>query len=344
MWVWIEFLTCLGVIGVAGVKLTRYGDAIADKTGMGGTWVGVVLLASVTSLPELATGLSSVTVAGTPDIAVGDALGSCVFNLLILVVLDGLHRGQSLYQRAAQGHILAASFGVILLGLAGFSILASARGQAPSLGHVGLYTPLILVLYAVSVRTLFRFERRQTVALTEAEPDAYPDLSLRQMALRYCFAAIAVVVAGVWLPWIGAAIAGAMAWTESFVGTLFVALVTSVPELVVTIAALRLGALDMAIGNLFGSNLFNVLILAVDDLAYRRGPLLTSVSAVHAGSAISASVMTGIAMAGLMYRPGGRLLGTVGWASVLLVGAYLLNGYLVFLHDRGGALPNVGSG
>lgn len=335
MSVWIEFVLCLAIIGVAGVKLSRYGDAIADKTGLGGTWIGVVLLATVTSLPELATGISSVTVAGTPDIAAGDALGSCVFNLLILVVLDFLHRGQSMYQRAAQGHVLAGAFGVILLGLTGFAIMAAANGAAPKFGHVSVYTILIVMVYGAAVRTLYRFEAREVAAFTEAEVDAYPELSLQQASLRYAMAASAVVAAGIWLPLVGADLAEVMGWTESFVGTLFVALVTSVPELVVTVAALRLGALDMAIGNLFGSNLFNVLILAIDDLAYQEGSLLAHVSMAHAATALSAIAMTGIALVGLMYRPGGRLLGTVGWSSVLLVGAYVLNSYLVYLHGRG---------
>ena len=77
MFVWVQFAICLVLIGIAGVKLTHYGDAIADKSGLGRTWVGVLMLAAVTSLPELATGISSVTAANVPDIAVGDILGSC---------------------------------------------------------------------------------------------------------------------------------------------------------------------------------------------------------------------------------------------------------------------------
>ena len=100
--VWIQFAICLGLIGWGGFKLSRYGDVIAEKTGMGGTSVGLVLMASVTSLPELVTGISAVSIANAPDIAVGDVLGSCVFNLLIIVVLDILYRKQSVYTLASQ--------------------------------------------------------------------------------------------------------------------------------------------------------------------------------------------------------------------------------------------------
>ena len=86
--VWLQFILCVVIITIAGIKLSQYGDAIADKTGLGGTWIGVILLATVTSLPELVTGISAVTYANAPDIAVGDVLGSCVFNLLIIVILN----------------------------------------------------------------------------------------------------------------------------------------------------------------------------------------------------------------------------------------------------------------
>jgi cation:H+ antiporter len=333
--IWIEFLLCVVLIGVAGVQLSRYGDAIADKTGLGGTWIGVVMLASVTSLPELVTGVSAVTVAGAPDIAAGDVLGSCVFNLLLLFLLDLLNGEESIFHRASRGHILSAGFGVLLVAAAGLSLLASSQGEVPALGHVGIYTPIILLLYVVAMRTVFRYERDQVRAFAEAEVDAYPGLSLRTAVLRYAAAALVVLAAGTWLPFVAKQIALEMGWHMSFVGTLFVAFVTSLPEMVVTVAALRLGALDMAIGNLFGSNLFNIGILAVDDIAYLPGPLFESVSEMHAVTAFSTLMMTGIAVVGLLYRPRARLLGKFGWAGMGLLLVYLLNSYLLFV-DGGG--------
>src|SRR5512145_3225201 len=96
----IQFLICSGVIVVCGVNLSRYGDVIAEKTGLGRAWIGLILMASVTSLPELVTGLSSVTVAGVPDIAVGDVMGSCVFNLSIIALLDIIHGPLPIFSKA----------------------------------------------------------------------------------------------------------------------------------------------------------------------------------------------------------------------------------------------------
>ncbi len=92
MLLWVGFIVCTSVIVYSGTRLSKYGDIIAEKTGLGRTWIGVVLMASVTSLPELVTGISSVTYAGVPDIAVGDVLGSCVFNMFIISFLDAMHR------------------------------------------------------------------------------------------------------------------------------------------------------------------------------------------------------------------------------------------------------------
>ncbi len=332
--VWFEFLVCVALIGVAGTVLSRYGDVIADKTGLSGTWVGLVLLATVTSLPELVTGVSAVTMADTPDIALGDVLGSCVFNLLILTILDFLQREESVYTRASHGHILSAGFGVILIGFVGFNVLLAESAFDVALGHVGLYTPLIIVLYAVAMRTVFRYERAQLAAYAEEHAERYPEISLRQAVQRYVLAALVVVGAGIWLPFIGEQIARVMEWEATFVGTLFVAFATSVPEMVVTISAMRLGALDMAIGNLLGSNLFDILIVAVDDIFFTRGPILAHVSPVHAISAMSAVMMTGIVIVGLLYRPKTRLFRAAGWASLLLLGIYLLNTVVLYLHGE----------
>ncbi|WP_455365915.1 sodium:calcium antiporter [Kaarinaea lacus] len=332
--VWFQFAVCVFVITVAGVRLSRYGDAIADKTGLGGTWIGVILLATVTSLPELVTGVSSVVFAGTPDIAAGDVLGSCVFNLLIIVILDSMYRPASVYGKASQGHILSAAFGVMLIGITGFNILLSAQGNNLQFLHIGLYTPVILIFYFIAMRTVFRYEKSQMAKFAVLEEDQYPDLTLQQAVIRYIVAASLVVLAGSFLPFIGKEIAQEMGWYESFVGTLFVAFATSLPEVVVTVAALRLGAVDMAIGNLFGSNIFNICILAIDDLLYVNGPLLANISPTHAVSAFSAIMMTGVAIVGLFYRTQTRVLKMVGWASIFLFCVYLLNTFILFLYGH----------
>jgi cation:H+ antiporter len=328
---WLEFATCAAVIGVAGTRLSRYGDAIAEKTGMSGSWVGLVLVATVTSLPELVTG-GSAAVAALPDIAVGNVLGACVLNLTMLVVLDFLHRGESIYSRAGQGHVLSAGFVVVMIGFAGFSLLVAERTAGVRLGHVGIASPALVGLYALAVRTLWSYERAQLREAVPALAARYADLTLRQVVARYAAAAALVVAAAVWLPLAATRLAAAMRWGETFVGTLFVAVATTLPELAVTVAAVRIGALDLAIANLLGSNLFNLVILAFDDVLFTSGPILAAASPIHAVSAVSALVMTGIVIVGLVYRPRRRVLRTVGWASIGLATVYVLNALVHFLY------------
>lgn len=328
---WLQLALCAALILVAGTRLSHYGDVIARHTGLGGGWIGLVLMATVTSLPELVTGIASVTLADVPDIAVGNVLGACVLNLAMIVVLDALHRHASIYQVASQGHALGAAFGVVMLGVVAFGMLA-----APTLdlrvGHVGLVTPALLALYLVAIRTIYQYERgaaaAAAAAATEAEPA--PEMTLRQAAVRYAVAAAVVVGAALWLPFVASGLAAAMGWTDSFVGTLLVAVATTLPELTVTIASVRIGALDMAIGNLIGSNLFNLAILGVDDLVYLDGPLLAAAAPAHALSAVSAAVMSGALIVALVARPQARLLNLVGWTSVALALIYFANAWIHF--------------
>lgn len=332
--IWLSLLACLAVIGFAGARLSRYGDIIAEKSGLSRGWIGLILLATVTSLPELVTGLSAVTVARAPDIAVGDILGSCVFNLLIIVILDFMYRKESVYTRARLGNVLSAGYGIALIGFAGFNLLLYRAGIAPAIGHVGLYAPVILLLYLLAMRSLYQYEQAQLSEYMEERAELYPGISLKQAIRGYTLAAVAVVAAGIWLPFIASDLAAAKAWEQSFVGTLFVAAITSAPEVIVTVAALRMGAIDLAIGNLFGSNLFNIVILALDDLAYLPGPLFADVAISHAVSAFSAMMMSGLAIVGLVLRPVSRVFRTVSWISLLLLIIYLLNTLFLYLHGQ----------
>jgi len=165
--IWLQFLVCVGVIGIAGVRLSRYGDAIASLTGLSRGWIGLILVATVT-LPELVTGLSAVTVAAAPDIAVGDALGSCVFNLAILAMIDVSYRKGSIYALAGPGHVMSAGFGVILLAGVGLAVLLTMQGMMPSIGHVSFASVAIFVMYLVAMRALYLTEQRNTIAIAVA--------------------------------------------------------------------------------------------------------------------------------------------------------------------------------
>lgn len=329
---WLSFLLCFVIITFAGYALSRYGDILAEKTGISSSWIGLSLLATATSLPELATGISAVTVVNVPDIAVGDVLGSTVFNLLILVLLDALYQRETIYSRAAQGHILSAALGALLIGFTGFSLILDQAGMSPAWGHVGVYTPIIVLVYLAAMRSIHRYEKATLDKYTETSAERYPEVTLREAIGGYLVAAIFVIVAGSFLPFIASDISDMMDWDQSFVGSFFVAAATSAPEMVVTIAALKLGAIDMAIANLLGSNLFDILILAVDDLFYVKGPLLANVDASHIITAFTAVMMSLLVIIGLIFRPQRRSVLKLTWISLSLLLLYILNGWIQFHH------------
>jgi cation:H+ antiporter len=299
--IWIQFLATALVIVFGGVRLARYGDVLGEKTGLGRSWAGVVLLAATTSLPELFTGVGATALAALPDIAVGDVLGSCMFNLLILSFMDAV-QPEPLSTRAHQGHALSIGFGLLLIGVAGLGLLGGAR--VPSIGWIGLYSPVFIAVYLVSMRLIFAHEqRRRAQEIREVAVELqYAAISTRAAVFHYTLAALLVVGAALWLPRLGSELARQTGLGEAFVGSLFIAITTSLPEIVVSLAAVRIGAIDLGIGNVLGSNLFNMLILGLDDMFYRQGPLLLAADASHGVTILAVVTMNALFLIGLTYK------------------------------------------
>jgi cation:H+ antiporter len=298
--IWLQFLATALVIVVAGVRLARYGDVIGEKTGLGRSWVGVVLLAATTSLPELFTGFSATAITVLPDIAIGNIVGSCMLNLLILSAMDAV-QPEPLSARAHQDHALSIGFGLLLIGVAGVGLAGGQR--FPAWGGIGLYTPVLIALYFVAMRVIFRHEQhRRRESREVAEELQYARVSFGAAVAQYSLAAVAVITAALWLPGLAAELARQTGLGQAFVGSLFVPMVTSLPEIVVSLAAVRLGAVDLGIGNVLGSNLFNLLILGLDDLFYREGPLLAGAGASHGVTILAVVVMYALFLIGLTYK------------------------------------------
>ncbi len=329
MLLWVGFIVCTTLIFYSGSKLSKYGDIIAEKTGLGRTWIGVVLMASITSLPELITGVSSVTYARVPDIAVGDVLGSCVFNMLILSILDAIHRPMPISTKAHHGHILSAGFGIFLLSITSISLFLGS--SINPIGWIGPYSLLFGIIYFIAIKLVFFYEKRQISAFIKEKAIElkYKDISTKTAFINYSANALVVIIAAIFLPKIGKGIAENTGLGQTFVGNIFIALSTSLPEVVVSISAVKMDAVDLAIGNLFGSNIFNILILAIDDFFFFKGPLLSFVNTNHIISALSAIVMTSIAILGLTYRAERKRL-FLAWDSVGILLTYIVNLMLLY--------------
>jgi cation:H+ antiporter len=329
---WLQFILCAGVITFAGSRLTKYGDIIAEKTGLGRTWIGIVLLASVTSLPELFTGISSVWLFNVPDIAGGNAIGACMLNMLTIALLDLLGGSTPVSARAHQGHVLSAGYSILMLGVVGLGLVAGNSFGA--IVWIGTYSFVLLGIYLIAMKTLYSYERRRVAEFVkEFEEEArYEGISNSEAYGWFAAHAFVIVAAAIYLPSIGEKIAHETGLGETFVASIFIALATTLPELTVSLTAYRIGAVDMAVGNLFGSNLFNMNILALDDVFYVAGPLLNYVSANHLVSVIGNISMTAVAVIGLTFRATRKRF-FLSWDALAIAGIYVVTTVLLYRGD-----------
>jgi len=323
---WLKFILCVLAILFFGNRVARYGDVIAQKTGLGRVWIGLILLALVTSLPELFTGISAVTLVGAPDLTIGDLFGANAFNLLNLALLDIAYQNGIFLRAVSQGHRLTGWLSLGLVLIAAVSIVISHRfsnlGIAGS--WIGWYTPIIILLYLVFMRTLFRFEKRHpSPPVAEVE---YGEKSLGRSCLYFAIASAFLIGAGIWLATIGDEIAGITGLGRSFVGSLFLAFSTSLPEITVSFTAMRMGAVDLAVANMIGSNLFNMTVIPVDDLLYTKGPVLAAVSESNLIIGLGVILMTLIFIAGLHFKP--KRYFRLSWCNCILIILFFLGAYL----------------
>ena len=333
LFVWLKFFICVLLVLFFGARLSRYGDVIAEKTGLSGLWIGLLLLATFTSLPEIITGVSAVTVVGNPDLGMGTIFGSNLFNLLIIAILDIMYRGGPLLSSAGIGHRLSGGLGILLVASAGVSILLSSKVWGGAGGGVGIYSLALVLLYLWGTRAIFRFERRHQEGHPEAESRAlrYENISVKRAYVGFAIAAAAIVVSGTWLATIGDDLATATGWGTTFIGSIFLAATTSLPELVVSITALRLGALDMAIADMLGSNMFNMGIgIASVDVFYRYDSIFPAASTGHVFTAAIVVLMTLIVIAGITLKPKRKTRIGMSWYSIALIGAYIIGTYILF--------------
>ena len=334
----VVFAATAAIVVAAGTVLARSGDVIAARTNLGGLWIGSVFLAFATSLPEITTDIAAVRLAA-PDLAAGDLFGSSMANMLILGIISFAPGGGDLFRKATLDHALYASLAIVLTCIAAVTILMH---PTTTLLGVGPGSLVLLVGYAIGSRAAYRSsaiarEAGATVEMSGAGTEAAGTVpaeppSLRRAVLMFIGASIVVLVVAPRFAKTAEQIAILTGIGTTFVGTWLVGLATSLPELVTSLAAVRLRAFDLAVGNLFGSNAINMTVFVLLDAAYGRGPILGAVSPVHALTALVAVGLMGIAVAALVYRAKGRSRLREP-ASALIILGYAVGLVLIFLRS-----------
>jgi cation:H+ antiporter len=310
------FAVVSAIIIGAGVLLAKSGDRIADVTGLGGLLIGMVLVAAATSLPEIAVAVSAVVTEDAPDLAIGNLFGSNMANMALLAVVDLLWRGK-VWQHVGAGHARTAAVGISLTAIA---VLAVLQPFGAAIGWVGIESIIIFIGF---ISLIAWTHRSSTPAVptgevsheqVTAEDAAHQHLSgadvagrgailhtIRWDLAKFGAAAIVILASAPILVDAADGIAREAELGESFVGASFLAFSTSLPELATAIAAVRIGAFDLAVGSLLGSNAFNMAIIFFVDLFYTEGPILAGVHPIEAFVGVSAILLMSIVVAGIIH-------------------------------------------
>lgn len=321
--IWLTFLVSAAAVAVAGIRLAKDGDTIGHGTGLGGLWVGAILVAGATSLPELVTDINAI-LQGNPDLAVGDLFGSTMANMLILAVADLLTRKPRLLMRVAVNQVLVGAVAVLLTVIAALGILLRAEIRwAP----VGWSTLAIAVAYGAGMRLLHRNREEPPFRTPEEVAERrVAAAGLRRAVVGFGVSALVILVAAPSLASSTAALGDALGITRGFAGMVLLAATTSLPEAVVSGASIRAGAYGLAVGNLLGSCAFNMAALVPLDLVQGAGSLLAGVSQQLLVGALFGVVLILLAMLDVMNKSERRF-----WAvepgPALMILVYLIGMY-----------------
>ncbi|MFZ0549121.1 MAG: hypothetical protein WAM60_26980 [Candidatus Promineifilaceae bacterium] len=328
---WILFLASSAVVVVAAYKMAGYGDIIAVRTKLGGLLVGTFFLAAATSLPEFIASITAFS-ANAPDLAAGNFFGSNMVNVLLLALVDLINYRVPLMRRMAVTHTLTAVLSMLLMVLAIIFIMGDIDVM---IGWVGVDSIILILLYFGGV-WLIQHASQEAIGATSSEPvivdESFP--SLMRGIIGFLVTAIILTMVVPLLVSASTDIAEITGLGDGFVGTALLSIVTSLPELLAALAAVRMGAFDLAVGNLFGSSVFNMLGLGAADFFYVDGRFLGAIDPEFALVGLLSLLLTIMALLTNLARIERRIF-FIEVDSLAIILVYLAGMYLLFLHSGG---------
>jgi cation:H+ antiporter len=341
LWINAAIFACsAAIVWLAGTRMVTLVDRLADRTGMGQGFAGMLLLGGIVSLTEIST-VTTAAFTGSPLLALNNLLGSESINLFLLAAADPLSGREALTSFIARPAVLFQ--GTLAIVLLAFVAVAMAVGDRLVLG-VGLWSAGLFLLCLAGLWMSARYERRRPwqpadadeldvePAPTPAEGDA-PEADLRLLITKLAGVAAVIFASGFLLSMAGDALAEQSGLGTSFVGFVLVGMSTSLPDLSTITAAIRLNRYEMAIGDILGSNVYNLLLIFVTDVVYFGDPVLNQVGSFEIVAALLGIIMTGILLLGLLERRDRTIL-KMGYDSVAMLAVFA--GGLVLLYGLSG--------
>ena len=258
--IYLAYLIVAAGVVWFSVKASDYVDLLDKKTSLSGAFIGGIMLSAVTSLPELFTSISATVLIGEPGLCLGNILGSDLFNMAMLSFF------LLMFTRTFGKASLSASHRVVtLLVFACYVLLILDWLDILNIHilSVSLTSVCIVILYVLSVRYMSAEDGTEE----EEEADTSP-LTVKQVAIRFVAVSIGIVALSIIITYITDAISIRLNLGQGMAGALFLGIATSLPEAASTVTLLRMGNVDIAFGNIVGSNIFNFIIMAVVDILY----------------------------------------------------------------------------
>lgn len=310
----LVFLASAVAVVFLGVQLAKYGDALASLTGWGRLFVGSILVALATSLPELSNNITAVQI-DNPQLALGNVVGANMINMFTMAMVALVFGGKRFLQRVApeQGYLI-----VLAAVLTGLAVLFAGVKNGVNVWQIGLSSIILLIVYVIGM--WFVYQRRPEVADDEEED---PGMTLSKAWLMFSLVSIGVIIAGVFLAQSVDRVADLTGISSGVLGILAVSIVTTMPEASATVAAARMGAADLGVAGLYGSCVFNVTILSFADPFYRKGIILNHPEPEHFVAGIFAVCLIlfgGLLLWGRNRLPQPLLVGGLA----LMAGAYIV--------------------
>jgi len=334
--VFLHFILGAVIIFIAGFRLTKYAEILAEKWGMTHHVMGFILLSLITALPELCAS-STAAYINSPDLALGNLFGSNAFNIFIIVILDFINKGNPIIFQVDRTLLYTARLGIILISIA---ILGIALSNSTSPFYIPVFNQLkfrqislinliLLTVYIWGAKKLFDFSQKNP----EEKPAPTNKKPVINILPKFIISAVIIIAAGIYLSNIADQISQlsfrGTVLGGTLIGTFLLAIATSLPELAVTTSAVKKGLFSMALGNILGSNLVNMQTIFWADLFYRSGEIFSAASLLNVFTGVLVIILISIVSLGII-KPVYKKIIKINVFTLIIMIMYIGGFYLIF--------------
>lgn len=309
--IYIQYIILVAIVVYLSLFLSKYIDALDKKSNLSGAFIGGVLLAAVTSLPEFITSLTAVFSLNQPSLVQGNVLGSNIFNLAILAVCIVLFSKKFQTSSLSKSHLLTSIFTLTMFIIC---FLGMKFNFSLKIGffNVSFASIFILILYIINILKIKSED-------SEPSKEDNIDLTIKQIVFRLIICTILLVISSILLTNVSDKLNEKLNIGATVGGAIFLGIATSLPELTSSLNLVRLGNFNASFGNVIGSNLFNFTIFAISDIFYSKGNIF--IPDTQAYNLIFWSIISTVLVIGTIFCKKNKKLSIL--FSIVIISSYI---------------------